>query len=362
MARKLTPTTFVSGIDKELAVVDAYKKNDSKVVNSITKFLEEQGLDVGGVFGDLAGGDLGGLISGLADGKLNVVAEDLINRLGVVGPLKDSWKQLGDDVKSGMSTLNISPGMQDKIFATLGDTTSKVLGGDLSSVTGISKVINNVCNGNFNISAIDKGGIAALCGGLVKEATGLGLPNVFSSLARGINDKDILKAVARDIIPFAAKGGNLGLLEDIALTAINGDMKSMLPKLGSELLKSIGINVRPDKLSSLYNRVNSLLDNNSPGWNSYNRNNQRVIYGVKIAQPNYIKLLESYAKIHNTTISKIPDPNNPMFDEDHNYMMLMKVFDSTTVQKCLDRDFPKTKVIANKRMTKPYIKDLSLYR
>ena len=362
MASKLTPTTFVSGIDKELAVVDAYKKNDSKVVNSITKFLEEQGLDVGGVFGDLGGGDLGGLISSVADGKLNVVAEDLINRLGVVGPLKDSWKQLGDSVKSGMSTLNISPGMQDKIFATLGSTTSKVLGGDLSSVIGISKVINNVCNGNYNLKAIDKGGIAALCSGLVKEASGFGLPNVFSSLATGIGDKDILKAVAKDIIPFAAKGGNIELLEDIALTAINGDMKSMLPKLGSELLKSIGINVRPEKLSSLYNRVNSLLDNNTPGWNKYNRNNETVISGTKVGQTNYLKLLESYARIHNTSINKTPSATNPMFDEDYNYMLLMKVFDSTTVQKCLDKDFPKTKVVANKRMTKPYIKDLSLYR
>lgn len=359
---KIAKPSFVAGIEKSAIVLDAYKKDNSKIVNSIQELGSSLGVDLGGILSGNFGG-IGNLIQGVSSGKFNIDKEQLLSRMLTNSDLRSTFRDISGS--GALSSLGINPEMANKVFSTVNGITTKVMGADLSSAQGIAKMINSVSSGNFSAQFLDKGALAGIVTSLVKEGTGLGLPNVFSSLAQGITDKSILMNAAKSLLPESLQKGEYKILLDVAESALNGNLKSVVPKLAGTLLQNLNLPIDLKKIDydKLYDKLTKVLDDNDSGWMNAKQGSDTTAVNASYTANNSKVTALFQAKLNQTAVS-IPapkqstDPAEIAVQSDvKKYIIMAQAFGTTTVEACLRKDFPYVPIKVNEGISKPYIKD-----
>lgn len=270
----LVKTTYTSGPNDKLAAVDVYKKPGAAVVNSWQDLGAKVGLDVLGALTGTGKGAISSLIKGVINGKLTLDPQAILNRMtGGNSPLGAAFRNVSDGIKSAVAL----PGnLANSVIATVNGTIHAVSAAAMDDVRGLSSVINAATNGNYGISIVDNGAMAGMVASVSLQGSALGLPNVFSTLARSIQSPSILSSAAGMIVGTAVRTGNLNLLMDISSSGVALQVGLQYPSLARDTFRY----ARPPQglqsqgYPAYYGQVKSSMSSLSGGWSDYSRAGQ----------------------------------------------------------------------------------------
>lgn len=233
MAFTLAKTTFSTKADDALAAVDAYMKNDSRVVNIVPDIKDSLNLSsLEGLKGGNFAGDLKGAISAVKKGVST--ATKFMNGLDAA---KSSIMASLKGLPNAMQARLMQASGLGNITATINGVVSKLKNADVTSLKGLGNLVGAVSGAVYTVKTLtDKNALKALAGNLVREATRVGLTDVYAALDRGLGP-GIMNSVTRAILPMASASGSINLLANLAGGSVSGNINAMMPAFKSQFMR-----------------------------------------------------------------------------------------------------------------------------
>ncbi len=209
---KLVDTTFSSGADEELAVVDVYDQSSSEVVNSWQDFdsgaleaadkaveasVSEIAEDLTDTIKDLSNDPLGEFIEGIEKGKGLLNVDTILDQFGTFGGI-GPFKSLSTDILGNIK--NIAGGDVSAVMCRVEDFASKKM--DFASMTGgsfsLEDVVGDITNGSSKVLSLvkdlPKAASSALVGGFglnqIKQEVFASVGTTITKLAPGMTSAD----------------------------------------------------------------------------------------------------------------------------------------------------------------------------
>jgi len=338
----LALTTFFSGPDDDLIVVDTYSKTDSSVVNSIQAIENNPQSDT--------------FVS--AQSQMPVPYSDKLQRL--VDPAEVAKRFSGDDnqLKSLYRNLSsavtkacaINKNLSGVVRAVVGGKIGNIISKGISDATNIAGLVNRFTNGNYAATFKDVGAVSGLITSLAVQGSRLGLPNVFSKMAASISDKVILFGAARELLPNAFKTGNMDMFLDVTTTSIGKSISRIIPDAASSMISGFKLpsSLEAKDWAGYYDKVNTGLTVVDAAWKLKSRAGSDILSlrnirgGVDFLKLVEAKVFSKQALIPNT--SNAVGPQQPSLIEDEKFMLLMKKYKTSTVEDDLRKMFPTIKL------------------
>jgi hypothetical protein len=214
-APPLANPTFVTGPQDKLAAVDVYKQKGS-IINSIQDQLTNLGISIPDVLkGGRALASLLPIVTGIKNGALTLSNPTaLVTRLLASSTaITSAFKLLGPDVQS-----TILGGLKDygPVAVQLAGFATKVQTTNFSNLYQVGNLISSFTNGASTLGIIDKDSIANIAGGIVKQASGYGIPNAYAAVTAGLNDIEILTKAANIALPSVIGSSDIASLKSMA--------------------------------------------------------------------------------------------------------------------------------------------------
>lgn len=295
----LANTTFATGPNDKLAVVDVYSKPNSIVVNSFQDLSATIGIDVNGILSGTNPLAIANIIKSVANGKLvldpKVVLARMIGNNNLLGV---AFRSLG----ASNANISISPTQINNVVATVNGTAQICSANDVSTINGLTTVINaSTTGGNgYGIAIQDVGASAGLLSSVALQASTLGMPKVFSTMAANITNNQVLLIAATSLIANAIKASNIPLIQDIASTPIAKQIPLIYPNFYYNTTNQM---VRPANLPqssypSYYSSLQTTYSAINPTYALTTRDSDSVINGYSLngaSSPFYTDLLKSAA-------------------------------------------------------------------
>ena len=357
----LAKTTFMAGPDDALAAADAYKLNDIKnaSIETIDYGLSLPDSPLGIKIKPPSMDGLGLKVPELQQADvLKALTSDVLKDAAADVSIKNCFTNMGDAAKS---LLSIPGKLLGKVEATINGVVSsiknlgdKIAGFDLNgalekigNLKAIGCTANALSNGNYDLKIVDKGGLSGLISGITKEANGLGINNVFSTISNVVTDKDVLLASCKDILPTASK--SIDLLKDLSSTSISSSIKSMLPSIAGDSINNFRINpgTTSNALPGIYNDIKYTLDRVDSNWDRLVRDGSTVISGVNTISTkaqDFHKTLSSYVmndyKEIDSSMWELNGVTLPTYDSNESFLMLTKDVGEQDVGFLLKEQFP----------------------
>ena len=303
-APQLAETTFVSGPDDGLAVVDVYGEGGSGVVNSYQETHPQEidplsaadggnGDDQSGGGGDSEGGedrleditpvdygddsspnnDLSDLTGGL-DGAPDVGTSLEAARLASGDEeLVSDIQGLDDDMRGAIC---MQPSFMDNVVHQVGDVVTNVSSAvNFNSLQNLNNMVSRLAGGGVGSfgNIRDLGGLSSLVSTATQVASRAGIPNVFTQIvAGGRFNKNILTAAVTNMIPGIVRNANIPLLGEIARSPLGNILASVSPGIIGNTIRSIA---RPTRMTQsqygpYYGEVRDTFSRVDPSWNKTN--------------------------------------------------------------------------------------------
>jgi hypothetical protein len=275
MVAPLASPSFFSGPRSELAVLDVYKVNNEKVVNSIQDITKAPDLTE---------------VNALTGASVKNRVKDAFALLKAAKSLKDSKAGLLDKIFTGTGVLGEGlkkAGIPTNML-TAALTTGKSLGAIVTSAKGD---ITRIKNGNFtNISSISNAigmmtgqeGLmkaastqlqSGAIGSVVKLATQNGIPKSFSELTKMV-DKNlpVINKVIGDVLPTVINKSDIKAMGEFAI-ASPGFTKATIPSAISDF--SFGYSPGPaaegKKPDVVWGEITATYTKVDPEWEAMSR-------------------------------------------------------------------------------------------
>lgn len=324
-APKLADTTFVSGPDDSLIVVDVYGNGGGGVVNSYQETHPAEidpltaaggggsgggggGGDGGGSGGGGSGGgsggggggesgaggssentaggeeytptsnsddtapnndlsDLTGGLSGAPDVGTSLEANRLAS--GDTDYFSDI-EALDDDIRGAIS---LQPDLLDNIVHELGDVVTDVTSAiNFNSLQTLNSLVGKMAGGDFG-TIKDLGGLASLVSTVTQTASRAGIPNVFNSiLAGGKFTQDVLTTAVTNMVPGIVKNANISLLGDVARSPFGNVLAAVSPNIVGNTIRAIAppTGMREADYGNYYGDARDTFSRVDPNWNKSN--------------------------------------------------------------------------------------------
>lgn len=328
-APQLAKSTYISGPDDKLAVIDVYEQSGSGVVNSYQEthgeaidVLEGLNGEGGGGGGEGGGGEGSGGSGGSGDGgggdggsdvyddvwDMAGDNSDLLAPNNEVDDLLDAVNESNDlnglanmdsDILSDLA--NMGEGIKDSmcaaadfaddVFSTVGDVATQLVKGvALPSAAAVSNVIGRLAGGaGPAISSV--GGMSRLVANTAMTASRIGIPNAFGTIASGAlasgkMDKSILTRAVSMMVPDIIKRANIPLLNDIARSPVGNIISRVDPGIIGSTIRNMA---RPTYLNQgdygrYYGNARDTFDIVDPYWNRTQFGNREVLNANVISQ------------------------------------------------------------------------------
>ena len=225
MAGPFASSTFSTGAKDTYRAVDVYSQSGGA---PITSYQEKTGdtSSLMGLFGsgkDASYNALSLAKNTVAYGKGVTVGngtKDSLDR--AIGGLGAIGSGLRGGASAGLlGTLMSNIGPSQNIYATVGNTVSRLKSGQLPDIRTVTDLINKAsgaATGSPLINITDTNSIVGMTAGLVTQATQYGIPNSFSQLTKNLtNNPTILAGVIDKALPYVTKMGDVGTLKEMAL-------------------------------------------------------------------------------------------------------------------------------------------------
>lgn len=299
MAIEVTKTTYETGPDKELIVVDVYGESDTtKPTNnepSAIAALDQMKIEdiipksAGELFtgmGKLPNLDVTDAIKMLTDvvgdpkafGKAvgNNLMNDVLKGFGFTGTVDDVIKSFKEPIN--FRTIIDAAGEQNETLKMMiGEVEAIIDKGDLRSAQGISQVINQL-TGNDNLTKIlNMDPKISVVKGMVDEAMRLGLPEAVDALIESFDDDDSKRKIRLFSTVNAATNTDLDFIEkqidspDIG----SGAIVSLTPDITSSILENYKLKGDSPEVEDVQ-KLMRVLNKLDEGWMSYNRGGDHI--------------------------------------------------------------------------------------
>lgn len=298
-APQLAETTFVSGPDDELAVVDVYEESGSGVVNSYQEthpqeidpleavngggdgsnssddggdpfadndFLPSPNDDLNAPNNDLS--DLTGGLDGAPDVGTSLEASRLTSG-------EDDWmsdlSDLDDDMRD---SICMQPGMMDNIVYQSGEVISNVSSAvNFNSMQSLNNLIGKLSGGLDIGRIVDMGGLSSLVSTVSQAGSRIGIPNVFSRIVQGGKfSNNILTAAVANMVPGIIRNANIPLLGDIARSPFGNILASISPGIIGNTIRAIArpTGMPQSQYGNYYGNARDTFSRVDPNWNRSN--------------------------------------------------------------------------------------------
>lgn len=331
----LSPTTFRTGINDNLATLDIYNKNNTNIVNSIQSIGRLYDVDLTNV---MRGGALISRhfpiinkIGGEANQLVSVNTNNLIARISSISKnISSSVSSMG----SGFLDSVKNSGAMQSVYTVVDGIRSEVTKVDLSSLKPIVKTIQEVAGDPALMGLVDRGSESALYIGLISEASRHGIPNSFSSVVGGISDLSVRNNVIQNVLPYTVTNSDVRMLQSIAMNDTSS--MSFLGKISvlrdfiSRYRSGFGYNKNESytEFSDMYSTFNAI----HPDWNKKTITNAGAdttildLSKITAGSADFKESLENYFKINENDTDLL--------------MILGSVFKKTTVEDELKKMLP----------------------
>lgn len=323
----LAKTTFQTGPDDSLRVVDVYGEQASGVINSY-QAKDSEAIDVLDALNgkqdekqdpqndqdnpgdsdsspdsdapaddpsdpqsDPGSGDSGNGSGGSSsdNGPFDSVNPDFSGGQNDPSDLQDRFSNGDSDLQEQLGNLSdLSAGQFN-----YGNAAPQVITGTFNNlpvnipatvpirdVRSLNGILNNLTGGKYPLSITDTSSLTGLLGSVLNAASGLNLPSVFTSLlSSGKVDKNALYNAVNYALPQTTARGELGLFKDIASSAYAGQLKQNLPNIVSSVLTNVQkpYNLPRAQYPTYYGEMRTGLSNVDPQWNQRSRNGSYVL-------------------------------------------------------------------------------------
>lgn len=338
-ALPLVPTVFATGAKDIVAAADAYaSKLTSNPINSIQSLSQKIGFDVGSILGNAQNAmALGSVIKMAMGGKIEFDKNILTARLlASSSKILSSYRALDEGLKGGMTSLmNVG----ESLTTSINGVASMVDSAKIDSIKSLGNFLSDY-TGNKNLfSIVDTGAVGSMIGGLVTEASNLGIKNVFSSLTSGIEDLSLLTKTAQNAIPKLLSNGDLTSLLEIATSPIAKNLGPLYPLFGNDLAAAFGTKINRELKDSLedFQKYTRTMDGVFKDWDKFSGNGDD--FGVNI-----LRMMGSSKSFQDMIIDGVRSLDDDR-DRKKNYL-LHGLYKETTVEAEIKRFFPKTALIS----------------
>lgn len=276
MAGTLAPTTFVSAADRNMAVVDVYKKANSTTVNAIEDITQKYNFDVQAA---LQGGlqafrSMAPIVQSFANGTAVISKQALLNRiLAATSVMGRTVTTALKDVKDDGSLQSTIAGYVKEgagVVMKVGNVAQRVASTNLTNLNAVGSLINSI-SGEANRAVInDRDSTAAVLSGVISEASRYGIPQSYSSVMSAINDSVITRRVVAMVLPDVVKGSDHRTLQDMAQASPVGALKMLNPNVlgdfGSTYQAPLGSTTQ--KRTSDFSEILTAFTAVDPKWNT----------------------------------------------------------------------------------------------
>lgn len=260
----LTPVITSSTAKDILATVDVYKEKAKGVVNDVTDYLDQYGINRA-LFskGMKAAKELIPLVNAFRSGASG---PELFNRLmTAAGPNSSLLKMLPGDMGTSIGAYVGDIGEQAMIYA---DAINYVNSTDFTSISSLTRLVNGV-TGDPNLMRFeDRDGITGLYVGMIAEARELGLPSILGKLGEYQKDVEIMQRTAAGTIQTAIRFSDTVMMRDINKTLGTGNLESSSPGATKEFMENYTYNEQINREPGhvRYEDMITMLDDIEPEW------------------------------------------------------------------------------------------------
>lgn len=355
---RLAATTFSSGPDETLAVVDVYTATNSEVVTSIEDTspvvdTTDPVLATGASVTDKAfkGVSENPEITELSQQSIT----DRLGSLGKDGALRNSIKDYS--VKAG-AIIGAGDQLRGTISGVLAGTTNTILSKNFQAAGALSGIINNFTKGQYDISFKDMGAVSGMIASVTQQASRLGLPASFSTMASGVTNKLALLGAVQKILPDMTSRGDVDGLTDMSKTIVVDDVACIRPTVVKDALGNYTTpkDVAQSDYAGYYDKLTAGLGGIDSAWRNVSRENTQILSAAVAANSSFNQLIKS--KAFSTTKEAVvgtitTPPIRPVYNSDEHFQLLVDTntkgdsTDPTTITQV-----PLSTAIAS---TQPYI-------
>lgn len=270
MSVELAKPVFTTGIDEQLATVDAYGVDNPDDISGLNGGEDFSLENIQGMLGGNLGNPADLLKDDVPDGML--LEPDKI-RENLIAALPDAGGALsGMDSAMVGNLLNVEAGSLSQIQATVGDATAMINGADLSSLQGVGELVGGLTQSDFPISLKDCSGITEVGANVLSQCCRLGVPGAYTQFATGLTrtgDLDLLGKITQKVLPVVCSSSNIGMLGEMAKGPLGSSLTSLMPGVLASFSKAYTL---PKGTTSSQMRQTSLkvvgtFSTIQPSWN-----------------------------------------------------------------------------------------------
>ena len=332
----VAPTTFTTGPDDKLKVVDAYAVKTSGTNNSLQGVFKSDPSMFGFLSNPIA--EVNAIVA--ANTLINILGKPglkaaLLNQRNVIaligatfpGALKAAFSQMSPSMISSMNITQRSNGSSVMIngqYQTVNNRTKRADAGDINAIVNTLSYLT----GTQPLTNLNNANLINLSVGLVNTSVQYGLTGVFTALCGGdMLSGSILGAVVSQLLLPIVDGSLINLLYEVT----NGNNGKYIPLVTSSFpaflqrfvigyktppgLTNLELIAQWDLMVECFNKID-------PTWLGYYRNGEYIVNAelitwfsndllkiMKLAYANLSSITPNLTVLNNTAPYSIPDNN-----------------------------------------------------
>lgn len=360
MVAKLASSTFLAGPQEDLATVDVYNQNGTKVINSIREdysFDMKKGLDTlrGGLSMLNRAKNIVDAVKNLKNGN---IANSMARVNAIAGSVTAGMRDMSALTQSGFSqSINGYIPQNQRIVAEIGGVRQALPQGlsfpDLKATTDM---IVGVTGAAVAIKLHDPGALIGSMSAVVNQGMRMGLPDSFGTVMQGtafgaLSVGQIAQITQRSL-PGVVRSSDLRSLASMARLNSPGTLRAMNPGVVTNVASSYRLppNTPRTEYVTTYDTAMDAFDATDPKWNRGTWSGGEVanITALRDASPDMTRVIRTGAK-------RSTDPEQKM-------MLLADAYPSNgSVNEQLRRNFPNTVLGGSRQQSKTADARLPIY-
>ena len=267
----LAPTTFQTGIQDDLAAVDAYTQTsasdpidtsatDNSDPNDVAGFL---GLDSAAASSD-ASSALSSLTSSTSSkDALSAITDSMPD---LQSPLSDLDPDIQKQLTAFTSNTPTLSTITDGTTPGMPSVTTALSAKNVTSLSAMLDVVGKQSSGGLSVTPT--GVQASFMSNLLKLSVGSGIPNAYARIDAGGLGSSVMTAVTKTALSVAVSTSNMNLLANVSNGSMATSVKGMSPSFLSDFASNfkLSANVSPSGQAQLGADISSAFGKIDASW------------------------------------------------------------------------------------------------
>ena len=297
---KLAQTTFTSGVDKSLAVIDVYEEDAINPINDVADTFSLNDT-INGLKSVLPTNvsQLSQTVKSVASevnsgvSQLSQTTTSMVNGVkSLGGEALSALKSLSSEMQSNLTSAK---GAISAVTSTVNNITSVVKNAPANAVSAITTITKSLSGDIGNIaSVVDNSFKVTLGTNLIQQASEIGVGGIYTELANGPLTKDFISDITSNIAPLVAMKPDLDLINEITTNPIGAaTLTNTSPNLAKNILKNYkeakqivaGVVTAKKEIKAQAQQLKSTLNQIDKSWNQLGKSIDTSLDTLLTANP-----------------------------------------------------------------------------